>query len=344
VRYQNQIEVEDLIIRTGEYSIIDVRTASEYGKGSVLGSINIPLFNEEERARIGLVYQKSPKAARFLALDLASPKLPQFIRKIYSHSQEKVPVAVCWRGGMRSRATVELLDLAGIEALQLRGGYHRYRQHIYQALCNYQLQSQILVLKGKSGTGKTEILNLLARQGRPVLDLEDLAAHRGSAFGVYPQEHPATQKNFEAKLLRELQRLEGSSWLLVEGESKRIGNIYLPDFLFAAMQTAPAVEVEGVERIVRDYAPANHEGRLMMYRALSKLRHKLPKATFAELKQCLDNEDYSRFVDLALSKYYDRTYDHQLQDNEVLARVNSNCIQSAAAEIATLLDNYCEKR
>jgi len=342
VQFLNQIDVEDLILSDDKYVVIDVRTGDEYLEGSVLESINIPLFNEAEREKIGLVYKKSPKAARFLALDIVGPKLSRFIRKIYGICQGKIPVAVCWRGGMRSRATVELLQMAGIEALQLRGGYRRYRQHMYQQLNGFQLKSQLVVIKGKSGTGKTEILNILADWGQPVLDLEGLASHRGSTFGGHELEAAATQKNFDIYLLKELQRLEGQKWILVEGESKRIGNIYLPNFLFEAMQNAPVIEVESamekrVARIVMDYSPQSHQARLQMYRALFRLKHRLSKANLSELKQCLDDEDYHRFVQLVLTTHYDNNYDHQLPGKKVLSIINSDNLQQAANDIMTCL-------
>lgn len=342
MQYVKQIEIEEVLQRPDQYLLVDVRTAAEYDEGRVLGSINIPLFDEAERERIGMVYKKSPKAARFLAMDIVGPKISPFVRRIYGKCRDKTPVALCWRGGMRSFAAVQLLGLAGIEALQLRGGYKHYRQFIYHQLENYTLKNQVIVLKGKSGTGKTDILAHLANEGYPVLDLERLANHRGSTFGGHGLV-PETQKNFDALLLAELQRLEGEKWLLVEGESKRIGNVYLPEFLFAAMRNAPVIQVEGsldqrVSRILRDYTPKTLKARLAMYRALSRLRHRLAKATFIELKQSLDREDYYRFVELILAAHYDKSYDYQLPGKEVLLTVNSDDIKRAAGEIAALLD------
>lgn len=336
-----QIEIEEVLDKPG-YLLIDVRTLSEYDAGRIFGSINIPIFNEAERERIGLVYRKSPKAAKFLAMDLVSPKISSFVRKIYGQCQGKIPVILCWRGGMRSQAAVQLLNLAGAEALQLRGGYKHYRQLIYHELTEYTLPNQIIVLKGKSGTGKTDILTLLAQQGLPVLDLEGLANHRGSTFGGH-ELIPTTQKNFDAQLLSQLKRLNPNKYLLIEGESKRIGNVYLPDFLFTAMQSAPVIEVEGslkrrVARIIRDYTPTNPEARVAIYRGLSRLRYRLSQSTLTELKLCLDREDYSGFAELILSSHYDKNYDHHLPGGKVLAAVNSDDIQKAAREIAALLE------
>lgn len=337
-----QISVEELERQRDQYIVVDVRSHIEYLEGAVLDSVNIPLFNEEERAKIGVVFKKSPRAARFVALDIIGPKLSKFIRRIYGVSAGKPLVILCWRGGMRSRATVDLLHMAGIEALQLGGGYKRYRQYVNQELTHFQLDCKLIVIKGKSGTGKTEILSQLAQQGQPVLDLEALAAHRGSAFGRWEETHASTQKNFDTRLLAKLEQLQHAKYILVEGESKRIGNIYLPNFLFEKMRTAAIIEVdcsmpERIARIVRDYAPMSHQARLTMYRALSRLKHKLGKADLYALKQCLDDEDYSTFVDLVLSRHYDNIYDHQLPGKSVLAVVNSDDIKKAADEIAAIV-------
>lgn len=345
MHFNSQIEVEEMLKKPEEFSVFDVRTSSEYEEGRIPGSINIPLFDEGEREEIGIIYARNSLAAKYAAMDIIGPKISRIVRRINGKRLGKTPVIVCWRGGMRSRVVVEFLNMVGIEALQLHGGYRRYRQHVHQQLTNYSLSSKVIVLKGKSGTGKTEILELLLSWGYPVLNLEQLAAHRGSTFGTHEEEKPATQKNFDAYLLMELQRLNESKVILVEGESKRIGNIYLPEFLFSAMKTAPIVEVEGslesrVERIVRDYTPGSLQSRISKYRALYRLRHKLSKASLAEMKHCLDQEDYAGFVTLILTKHYDNIYDYQLPGSSVLDRVNSDQVERAAEKIAALADSF----
>lgn len=338
-----QLEVDEMLQRAEEYCLVDVRTEAEFIEGSIPSSINLPLFNEEERERIGIIYAKSRVAAKFMAMDFAGPKIPRFVRSICRHSQGKPLLILCWRGGMRSHATVEFLNMVGMEAAQLRGGYHQYRRHIYQQLQEYKLESAVIVLKGRSGTGKTEILRLLAQQGYPVLDLEGLARHRGSSFGDWEGKKPQSQKNFDSHLLEKLQDLWDSPYILLEGESRRIGNICLPEFLFAAMQKAPVFEIYGslprrTERILRDYTPASPEARVNTYLALSRLEGILSKGLFDELKQCLDAENYARFVELILVRHYDRLYEHKLPGKQVLARVNSDDTENAVAEIAALLE------
>lgn len=337
-----QIELKDLLLYQ-DYCLIDVRTPTEYAQGSIPGSINIPLFDEKEQERIGRVYARNHKAAFFLAMDIASPKIPKFLRRINRHSQGKPLLVYCWRGGMRSHASVTLLGMVGIEAAQLRGGYHQYRKHIYQALRNYQLKPQVILLKGKSGTGKTEILRLLAQRGYPVLDLEGFARHRGSSFGSVPGENPRCQKDFDALLLGKLQELQHSPCILLEGESKRIGNICLPDFLFAAMKQAPVIEVTGSpaarrDRILAEYTPKTPRGRVEAYYSLYRLQGVLSRMRLAELRQHLDQQDYPAFVELILRQHYDRLYEHKLPGKEILASINSDDTEKAAVAIAAVLE------
>lgn len=342
-----QIEVQDLLLHQ-EYCLIDVRTPTEYAQGSIPGSINIPLFDEREQERIGRVYVKNHKAAFFLAMDIASPKINKFLRRINRRRQGKPLLVYCWRGGMRSRASVTLLGMVGIEAAQLRGGYHQYRKYVYQALRDYTLEPQIILLKGKSGTGKTEILRLLERRGAPVLDLEGLACHRGSSFGSVPGENPRCQKDFDALLLGKLQVLEHSPYILLEGESKRIGNICLPDFLFAAMKQAPVIEVTGSlaarrDRILAEYTPTSHRGRVEAYYSLYRLQGVLSRKRLAELRQHLDQEDYPAFVELILQHHYDRLYEHKLPGKAILACIHSDDTEKAAAAIAAVLERLYQQ-
>jgi len=338
-----QMEVNDMLQKGQKYCLVDVRTKTEFIKGSIPCSINIPLFDEEERERIGRTYAKNRQAAKFLAMDFAGPKIPKFVRSICRHSQNMPLLIFCWRGGMRSHAAVEFLNMVGLEAAQLRGGYHQYRRHIYQQLQEYKLESKVIVLKGKSGTGKTEILRLLGQQGYPVLDLEGLARHRGSSFGDCEGERPQSQKNFDSYLLEKLKGLGDSPYILLEGESRRIGYICLPEFLFAAMRKAPVIEIVGslekrVARILRDYSPASRAARINAYIALFRLKSILSMGLFTKLKQCLDYEDYARFVELILVRHYDRLYEHKLPGEQVLGTVNSDETEKAMTEIAALLE------
>lgn len=340
----SQVEVEDALNHLEEYCLVDVRTPGEFQEGSIPGSINLPLFDENERKRIGLAYARNQRAAKFLALDIAAPKMALFVRRLARFSGGKPLLILCWRGGMRSQATVQFLTMAGLEGAQLRGGYHQYRRLVYRQLLDYELDCPVIVLKGMSGTGKTEILRRLAVKGYPALDLEGLAGHRGSSFGG-GRGQPRSQKDFDSLLLTALRALGAPPCLIVEGESRRIGKICLPDFLFRAMVRAPVIEVGGsvekrVTRILKDYGPRDCQERIETYLALYHLKGVLSARLFAQLKGLLDSECYSEFVALILTRHYDRLYEHRLPGKGVLARVNSDDCPAAVAAVENALTDF----
>ncbi len=337
------ISIPQYLANPGKIRVIDVRTAEEYSQGAIPGSINIPLFDHQQRVHIGTVYQRSPRAARFVAMDLLAPRLARYIRKIHRNCYGHAPLIVCWRGGMRSSFTVGLLHMAGVRALQLEGGYRAYRRWVYSQLREIDLNLPLVVLKGKTGTGKTALLHALATMGLQVLDLETLAGHRGSAFGDFPDDRACSQKDFDARLLLCLQQLDADKWLAVEGESKRIGNIYLPDNLYSAMRNAPVIEIHcsmdlRVQRILDEYTPREEGDLKRIYAALARLQQRLGVKVHSELKNSLEAGNYAVFVQTLLEQHYDKVYDFQLPGKEVLFAVDTADIKKAAMEIAARLN------
>lgn len=252
-----ELDIEEALQRD-DLVFIDVRTPSEFGRASIPGAVNIPLFDDRQFRELGAIYRnRGEKAARLAGLALAAPKLPELVEQIRTASGAKTPLIYCWRGGLRSLSLYQILNLAGVPALRLRGGYRAFRRYVNARLRDFSLQSEILVLHGLTGVGKTALIRALARKGYAALDLEGLARHRGSVFGAVGIQ-PRSQRDFEALLLQKLQRFKDSPYLVLEGEGKRIGNIHLPPFLTRAMEegkhlllTAP-LPVR-VERILEDY-------------------------------------------------------------------------------------------
>src|SRR5699024_6051372 len=170
----------------------------EFEEATIPGSINIPVFTDEERAEVGTLYrQKGKEAAKERGLEIFSKKLPSFI-DAFKHIQTSKTV-FCWRGGMRSKTAASVLDLMGINANRLTDGIRRYRRWVVDYLKNTSFPPDIIVLNGFTGTGKTEILIRLKEQGYPVLDLEGMANHRGSIFGQVGK-NPSNQKRFDSLL------------------------------------------------------------------------------------------------------------------------------------------------
>lgn len=196
-------------------NLVDVRSPSEYIEDHIPTAINIPLLDDEERKEVGTCYKhKGPKEARVLGVDLVSPKLPQFIREFIKVKQNnKMTVAYCWRGGLRSNSAAGLVRLAGMQVYTIKGGWKEYRRHISEFVNDFPPELKFINLYGPTGCAKTEILRLLDNQGLNILDLEKAAAHKGSSFGRVdePEYKNVTQKNFESKIWNTFYRRGGGS-------------------------------------------------------------------------------------------------------------------------------------
>jgi len=291
--------------------IIDVRSPGEYEQASIPGSINIPLFDNEERAEIGTLYtQVGVEAAKERGLEIVSAKLPAFVKQFAGIPQEKV--VYCWRGGMRSRTTATVLSLMGIYTRRLAGGYRAYRQWVVEQLETMDFHPRSIVLQGHTGTGKTDILLRLKQDGYPVLDLEGMAGHRGSIFGGIGT-RSNNQKTFDALLLQDLIAYKDSPYVLFEAESKRIGKIVVPDLLYAKRNTGSRIVIDlpieaRVGQILKDYRPwENAEACL---RAFQQIRSRIHTPIAAEIDGCLKTERYAPAVEMLLQYYYDPLYAH----------------------------------
>lgn len=297
---------------------IDMRAPVEYADGCIPGAINVPLFDDEQRSQVGLVYRvDGPEQAKQLGLTLVSTKLPDIVKHIRGHHDSGRPVIVyCWRGGMRSKAVVNILDLMGIPARQLVGGYKNYRRHVLESLENFSSLPPIVVLCGSTGVGKTTLLDLLSRRGVPVIDLENLANHRGSVFGQVGLGRPATAHHFDSALLGELQRLRGQPFILVECESKRIGNVYLPNVLYLAMSRGRKILARAsvetrVSRLIEEYLDLCRDNQEAIIASLKMLKKRLGTAKIEKLLTDLAANRVREVVQALLVDYYDPLYGYE---------------------------------
>ena len=318
---------------------IDVRSPSEFEDATIPGSMNIPLFNDEERAEIGTLYtQVNVQAAKERGLEIVSAKLPSFIKQFSQIPGNKV--VFCWRGGMRSKTTATVLSLMGIHVYRLEGGFRAHRQGVVKALDELVITPSAIVLHGNTGSGKTAILHKLKDKGYPVLDLEAMAGHRGSVFGsIGLQAH--NQKKFDALLIDELILTQHSPYVLFEAESKRIGKIVLPDPLIQKKEEGYQIWLEipigaRVQHILNDYHPWEHYEECLNSFLLIKSRIHTPIA--AEIEQCLKSEKFDRAIELLLIHYYDQRYAHSSASNlENRSVIKVDSVDEAVSEIEQLL-------
>ncbi|UQZ36172.1 tRNA 2-selenouridine(34) synthase MnmH [Paenibacillus sp. PK3_47] len=318
-----------------EITVIDVRSPSEYKDATVPGSLNIPFFNDQERAEVGTLYkQTSVQAAKEKGLDIISAKLPSFIQEFGAVQGEKA--VFCWRGGMRSRTTATVLSLMDIHAYRLIGGYKAYRKWVLEELEHYDLKPKPYVIHGNTGTGKTNLLHRLRKQGHPVLDLEGMAGHRGSIFGQIGLQ-PSNQKTFDSLLLEELIALEQAPYILFEAESKKIGKVVMPQFLASRKETAAQIWIEmpleaRVQQILADYQPEQFKDEYIAAFLSIKSRIHIPVA--AEIERTLQADLFGEAVALLLEHYYDPKYGHSAGQYENVEKITFTVNNLDEAEAA----------
>ena len=240
--------------------IIDVRTPDEFAEDHIPGSVNCPVLDNAQRIEVGTLYkQESPFAAKKIGAAYVAENIARHLRESFQDQPKSWrPLIVCWRGGQRSGSMTLILRRVGWDAQQLEGGYKSYRKQVVDALAELPRRLRFKVVCGATGSGKSRLLQALAQRGAQVLDLEELACHKGSVLGVLPDAEQPSQKLFESKLLGILHAFDPDRPVFVEAESRKIGNIHVPDALLDTMRAAACLSVEAafaarVEFLLRDY-------------------------------------------------------------------------------------------
>jgi tRNA 2-selenouridine synthase len=304
-------------LSTAAGPILDVRAPAEYAQGHIPGALSLPLFTDEERARIGTTYkQVNPDKAVLLGLDFFGPKMRRMVEEARKLAPGQEVRLHCWRGGMRSGAVQWLLELGGLKVNLLDKGYKDYRRW---ALAEMARPRQLRILGGYTGSGKTTVLHALAAQGEPVLDLEKLANHLGSSFGALGQPPQPTQEQFENDLAAALAALPDDRPIWVEDESRTIGGLGIPNEFFAQMQAAPLLVLEvprkaRVQYLAADYG--RHDAGALAS-AVLRLRKRLGGLVTKEALGAIAENDMVRMVELVLA-YYDKSYGYGLEGRKGL--------------------------
>ena len=255
------ISADDAMARYDAFdAVIDARSEGEYAEDHLPAALNWPSLNNEERIRVGTLYkQVSPFEAQKIGAALVAANIS---RHIQAHVMDKPkqwqPLVYCWRGGKRSNSLALVLGQIGFKVHLIEGGYKAFRKAVIDDTPRRVQPLQFRVLCGPTGSGKTRLLQALAAQGAQVLDLEALASHRASVLGVIPGQPQPTQKAFETLLWDALRRLDPQRAVFVEAESKKVGNVTIPDSLIEAMRAAPcvrlALSLQGrVQLLMEDY-------------------------------------------------------------------------------------------
>ena len=307
---------EGIFENLSNYLIIDVRSPDEYAHAHIPNAFSLPLFTNEERAEIGTTYkQQSREAAIKLGLPFFGNKMQNMIEQAegwaanYEKTKGNKPTILvhCWRGGMRSAAVAWLLDLYGFKTEQLTGGYKAYRNWV---LAQFEKNYSMKVLGGYTGSGKTEILLQLQKSKIPVIDLEGLAHHKGSAFGAIGQTVQPSQEMFENKLAAALFNNKTNEPFWVEDESQRIGLVMVPNSFFIQMRNSVCHFIiipfeERLNFILQGYGSYDVQ---LLIDATVRIQKRLGGLETKNAVQFFnDNNIIAAFA--ILLKYYDRWYE-----------------------------------
>ncbi len=304
-------------------SIIDVRSPSEFALDHLPGAINCPVLDDEERARVGTIYkQDSPFEARKIGAALVAKNIGAHLeRHFLTMPRDWKPLVYCWRGGNRSGSMAHVLARVGWPVVQLDGGYKEYRRSVVALLEQQSLQLQFRAICGTTSSGKSRLLQHLEQAGAQVLDLERLAAHRGSVLGGLPTEPQPSQKMFESRLWQALRGFSPARVVYVESESKKIGDVRVPDLLMQQMRTSPCIRVElsvahRVQLLIEDYPHLIDDIGLLG----QQLAHLVPLHGHQRIRDWMamaEVGNIAALVEALLIEHYDPAYLRSIERNFV---------------------------
>jgi len=322
------ISVSEFLSNPLARTIIDVRSESEFSEAHIPGARNVPLLNDAERAEVGTLYkQNGPEPARLCGLELVGPKLASMMSAIdgiarrsglgsgsAAHVRSSLLIH-CWRGGARSQSVAAILKIMKYDVAVLEGGHKAFRNFVQEFLNQPRYPFKLCTVYGLTGAGKTEMLRQWKAEGKPIIDLEGLAHHRGSAFGQVGIDQYGQQKEFENNLFWEMWRLRHEPVVVIEGESRRIGRCQLPESFMEQMASGFHVLVdksvdERAEHIMKIYVEGMERDRLLREArsSLDAIRKRLGGEKHNELGGLLERGEFREFIRILLRDYYDRMY------------------------------------
>jgi tRNA 2-selenouridine synthase len=340
-----RIHIEQFLELAKHHPVIDVRSPGEYNHAHMPGALSMPLFTDEERKVVGTAYkQQSREVAIKIGLDYFGPKMRKMVEEAEAIGNKQLPVAnclllYCWRGGMRSGAVSWLLDMYGFKVYTLIGGYKKFRNYV---LDTFALPFQFNILGGYTGTGKTELLYALKENAEIVIDLEDIAKHKGSAFGSIGMPPQPKQEMFENVLAQELRKStinDFNSTIWLEDESQRIGQINIPGAIWKNMRQSPLYFLdipfeERLKHITEEYGCLD---KVQMIEAITRIREKLGIQNAKTAIQLLEEGNTLESFRILL-KYYDKFYLKALHNREALnSLLHSVECKSVIPENASIL-------
>lgn len=302
-------------------AVIDARTELEHALDHLPGAVNWPSLNNEERVLIGTMYkQVNPFEAKKRGAALVARNVANHIeRELSDVSKMWKPLVYCWRGGNRSGALATILSAIGFQVTLLEGGYKAYRHAVVDDIPAQARRLHFRVVCGPTGSGKTRLLHSLAMQGAQVLDLEALANHRSSVLGHVPGLVQPSQKRFDSLIWSKLRDFSPLRPVYVESESKKVGDVRVPDALMEAMRASPCINLqladsERVALLLEDYSYFVTDPTLFVER-LQVLKERLGSDQLKEWLSLIGNGAMAEIVQDLLTKHYDPLYAQSIERN-----------------------------
>jgi tRNA 2-selenouridine synthase len=309
--------------------LIDVRSPAEFALDHVPGAINLPVLDDQERAIIGTLHATHPFEARRRGASMVAVNIARMLEGPLALLAPDIPMVVyCWRGGNRSGALATILARVGWKTSVVEAGYKALRAELVRDLDRLSQGLQFQVLAGRTGVGKSRILQALERLGAQVLDLEALARHRGSVLGGWPGEVQPSQKQFEALLWNTLRNLDPTRGVFVESESKKVGQRHIPDSLIRVMRASPCCRIEASLEVRSELLLEEYEHFIQdpnqLVRQLDCLTGLHGHAVINQWKLWMQQGEWITLTRDLLAHHYDPSYDKSMQRNYRLIEAAQN--------------------
>ncbi|WP_299547000.1 tRNA 2-selenouridine(34) synthase MnmH [uncultured Helicobacter sp.] len=320
-------------LQTDFSHIIDVRSPKEYIHSHIPNAINCPVLKDDEFEHIGTLYKQNSFYAKVLGASFVSANISQHLLNLQDKISPKKPIGIhCARGGMRSQAFGIVLSQIGYQVVLLDGGYKAYRKEVAQYLQS-PIPHRFITLVGQTGSGKSEIITSFKNS----LNLEGIAKHLGSSFGRICGTQPNV-KSFQNALFSRLRELENVPFVLVEGESKKIGDLILPSMLYNTYQNAPKIFIqtpleERIKRITRQYGKISST---FFENAMQKIAPFMKKSFWQDARDSFNRGDLEKVAEILLVEYYDKVYKKESYDY----LISYHSLSQAHAEICDFAMQY----
>ena len=312
-------------------TIIDVRSPLEYEEDHIIGSINCPVLYDQERIIVGTIYKKeSTFKAKIIGSSLTAKNIAKHIEKKFINQQGSwQPLIYCWRGGQRSKAFSLILYEVGWRTFQLEGGYKKYRNEVINFLNKVGSKLKIILISGKTGSAKTKILQNIKLQGGQILDLENLANHKGSLLGKIPDLKQPSQKLFESKLYHQIKQLDLRRNVYIEAESSKIGNIHIPKTLWAKMIVSPRIEIKADIELRSNFLLKDYkymcENPELIKPIIYGLKNRLSKKLINDWMELITKKLWLDLTKSFLENHYDPSYSSNTikNDRKVIKKIQA---------------------